>query len=260
MMKLPYSILLAVLSLASSPQAGAQTDVLPNLGGLHIALDVGHSQAAGGALSARGRFEFEFNQATARTIATVLRTAGAKVTIINENGDMTGLAERPITAVRIGADAFLSIHHDSANDKYMKTWVTDGTPRPYCDQFSGYSVFCSKDNWKASQSRTLAKQVGAAMLGAGFKPTPHHHEAIPGENRPFIDEATGVYEFTELVVVRSAKLPSVLLECGVIVNRDEELLVQTEAYQKRIGMAVANGLAAAKEQGIFKRFPWFWSR
>jgi len=95
-------------------------------------------------------------------------------------------------------------------------------PVPDRDRFSGYSVFCSKENWKASQSRTLAKQIGSLdarrRVQTGVAP---NHEAIPGENRPFIDEATGVYEFTDLVVVKSAKLPSVLLECGVIVNRDE---------------------------------------
>jgi hypothetical protein len=108
-----------------------------------------------------------------------------------------------------------------------------------------------------AQRNALAKQIGAAMLGAGFKPALHHHEAIPGENRPFIDERTGVYEYTDLVVVKSARLPSVLLECGVIVNRDEELRVQTKDYQQRIGVALAKALAAAKAQGTFNRFPSF---
>jgi N-acetylmuramoyl-L-alanine amidase len=225
----------------------------PGLTGLHVALDVGHSLTKPGAISARGRIEFLFNQSTARVIAEVLRSAGAKVTILNENGTITGLAERPQRAARAGADVFISIHHDSVNDKYLKTWEFNGQPLTYCDRFRGYSVFCSEQNLRAAESRGLALEIGKAMLDAGFKPTPHHHEPIEGENRPFIDEATGVYEFTELVVARSGKLPSVLLECGVIVNRDEELLVQTKEYQQRIGQAIAAALATAKEKEIIGR-------
>lgn len=242
------------LSLAAGfALAQGESTELPDLAGLHIAVDVGHNQVARGAISARGKHEFDFNLATARTIASVLRSAGATVTVINEDGKTTGLSTRPQKAASLGADAFLSIHHDSVNDKYLKTWEHEGMVRSYCDQFRGYSVFCSQKNLRAEQSQILAKAIGKAMLEAGFKPTPHHNEPIEGENRPFLDEATGVYEFTDLVVAKAGKLPSVLLECGVIVNREEELLVQTEAYQKRIGMAVAKAMADAREQGAFRR-------
>ncbi len=224
-----------------------------DLTGLHIALDVGHSLSKPGAISARGQVEFVFNQGTARVIAGVLRSAGAKVTILNEDGTITGLAERPQLAARAGADAFISIHHDSVNDKYLKTWDHQGQTLAYCDRFSGYSVFCSELNLRAAQSRNLALEAGKAMLAAGFKPTLHHHEPIAGENRPLIDESTGVYEFTELVVAKSGKLPSILLECGVIVHRDEELIVQTVQYQTRIGHALVAALASARDQKIIGR-------
>lgn len=223
------------------------------LTGLHVALDIGHSLSKPGALSARGRGEFFFNQSTAGVIAGSLRAAGATVTVINEKGTMTGLAERPQAALDAGANLFLSIHHDSANDKYMKEWEFGGKKRPYCDRFSGYSVFCSNKNPRAAESRALAVEIGAAMHQAGFKPTPHHNEPIQGENRPFIDERTGVYEFTDLVVAKSGRLPSVLLECGVIVNREEELLVQTTGYQQKIAQAVLAGLVSARKKEIFNK-------
>lgn len=221
-----------------------------NLKGLHVALDVGHSKAQGGAISARGRSEFDFNLDMARSIAGALRSSGAKVTIINEKGTMTGLAERPLLAGRIGADAFISIHHDSVNDKYLKTWEVGGKIQRYSDRFIGYSVFCSNKNVKAAQSRQLAIELGNAMLAAGFKPALHHHEPIPGEDRPFIDERTAVYEYTNLAVVKYGALPSALLECGVIVNRDEELKVQTREYQQKVGKAVVSALGAAREKKV----------
>ncbi|MEM9016532.1 MAG: N-acetylmuramoyl-L-alanine amidase [Verrucomicrobiota bacterium] len=222
------------------------------LEGLTIAVDVGHSTARPGAFSARGRGEFEFNLDAARVIDEILERAGATCLIINETGTLTGLAERPERALRLGADDFISIHHDSVNQKYKKTWTPPGqnTVREYSDKFRGYSVFCSEKNPMAEESRAIALMVGAAMRKAGFKPTLHHAEPIPGENRPLIDRKTGVYEFTDLVVTKAAALPSILLECGVIAHRDEELDVSKRSYQERVGNALLAALVAARSAGV----------
>ena len=222
------------------------------LAGLTVALDVGHSKARPGALSARGRGEFEFNLDTARVIDEILENAGAKCLIINETGTLTGLAERPERALRLGADVFISIHHDSVNDIYKKMWTPPGQTelREYSDTFRGYSVFCSEKNPEAERSRAIALKIGAAMREAGFTPTLHHAEEIEGENRPLIDRKTGVYEFTDLVVVKAASLPSILLECGVIAHRKEELEVSKRSYQERVGGAVLAALMEARSARI----------
>lgn len=223
-----------------------------SLHGLTVALDVGHSKTRPGAISARGRSEFEFNLDTARVIDEILEGAGAKCLIINETGTLTGLAERPQRALRLGADVFISIHHDSVNKKYKQTWTPPGQTRvrEYSDKFRGYSVFCSEKNPMAETSRAIALKLGAAMLEAGFEPTLHHAEKIPGENRPLIDRKTGVYEFTDLVVVKAAPLPSILLECGVIAHREEELEVSKRSFQERVAKAVLAALIEARSDGL----------
>jgi len=219
---------------------------------LTVALDVGHSKTRPGAISARGRPEFDFNLDTARVIDEILERAGARCLIINETGTLKGLAERPQRAVRLGAHVFISIHHDSVNDKYIRTWIPPGQTavREYSDRFRGYSVFCSEKNPMAEESRAIALMVGAAMREAGFRPTLHHAEKIPGENRPLIDRRTGVYEFTDLVVVKAAPLPSILLECGVIAHRDEELDVAQRSYQERVGKAILAALIEARSKEV----------
>ncbi|MEM6916306.1 MAG: N-acetylmuramoyl-L-alanine amidase, partial [Verrucomicrobiota bacterium] len=165
---------------------------------------------------------------------------------------LTGLAERPERALRLGADVFISIHHDSVNQKYKKTWIPPGQTqsREYSDKFRGYSVFSSKKNPKPEESKALALLVGAAMREAGFEPTLHHAEKIPGENRPLINRRTGVYEFTDLVVTKAAALPSILLECGVIAHRDEELEVSQRSYQERVGNAILSALIEARSKRV----------
>ena len=229
------------------------------LEGLRVALDVGHSRLSPGAISARGRGEFLFNLATARVIAGVLKQAGAHVILINDDGAIAGLPERAVLAGTEKADCFIAIHHDSANDKYLKPWIHEGASREYADDFRGYGVFTSSKNVKAERSQELARAVGSALFDSGLKPALHHAEPIEGENRPLLDARTGVYEFTDLVVLKAAEMPAILLECGVIIHREEELLVQDPAYQDLIAHALVKALGATfpkpRRKGLSRNRP-----
>jgi len=248
----PFPSVLVLLVLWSwSPAASAEEPrPRPDLRGVRVALDVGHSRTSPGARSARGRDEFSFNRETALAVADVLRDLGAKVILINGDGTLTGLWDRPRIAVRKRAHAYISIHHDSAQPRYWETWTFEGEKHAYCDRFSGYSVFCSKKNFLADQSRALALEVGRALRRAGLEPTLHHNEPIPGENRPLIDEEAGVYEFTDLIVAKAGRIPSILLECGVILHRDEELRVQTPEYRELLALAIADAMARARAADV----------
>ena len=80
------------------------------------------------------------------------------------------------------------------------------------------------------------------MRHAGFSPSLYHADRIPGEFKPFADKANGVHYYDNLIVLKRARTPAVLLEAGVIVNRNEELEMQSESVRKRIAEAVAAGL------------------
>ena len=61
------------------------------------------------------------------------------------------------------------------------------------------------------------------MRGAGFTPSLYHAAPIAGEFKSFADRDNGVHYYDNLVVLKTARQPALLLEAGVIVNRDEEL-------------------------------------
>jgi N-acetylmuramoyl-L-alanine amidase len=65
-----------------------------------------------------------------------------------------------------------------------------------------------------------------------------------GENRPFADEENGVHYFDNLAVLKTASIPALLFEAGVIVNRDEELRMRDPAVRKRIVESIAAGAGA----------------
>jgi N-acetylmuramoyl-L-alanine amidase len=103
-------------------------------------------------------------------------------------------------------------------------------------------VFVSRKNHALGQSLACASAIGEALRAAGFSPSLYHADPIPGENKPFADRTNGVHYYDNLIVLKTARTPAVLLEAGVIVNRDEELKMRSAETQKRVAGAVARGL------------------
>lgn len=93
------------------------------------------------------------------------------------------------------------------------------------------------------------------MRHAGFSPSLYHADRIPGESKPFADKTNGVHYYDNLIVLKTARTPAVLLEAGVIVNRDEELARQSESAHKRIAEAVAAGLQRCLSGGRTRTGP-----
>lgn len=108
--------------------------------------------------------------------------------------------------------------------------------------FSGFSVFVSRKNRQFAQSARFARLLGEAMRARGFSPTWHHAEKILGEGRNLVNKDLGLYEFDDLVVLKTAPMPAVLLECGVIVNRAEEASLQRPETQDRIAEAAVEAI------------------
>jgi N-acetylmuramoyl-L-alanine amidase len=207
-----------------------------------VAIDVGHSQAHPGATSARGRPEFAFNLDLARDIQSRLAASKVPAFLIGDDGLMNVLTARTAQAAARGATFFLSIHHDSAQLQYLEPWSWQGVSHLHGERFAGYSLFVSRKNPQFEASLACAHQIGVALQQAGFHLSAHHAEAIAGENRAWADAAAGVYAYDDLVVLKTAASPAVLLEAGVIVNRDEETVLQDATVRSRIAAAVATGL------------------
>jgi hypothetical protein len=81
------------------------------------------------------------------------------------------------------------------------------------------------------------------MRASGVPFSPHHAENVPGEGRPIVDRADGVYPHRELRVLKLASMPAVLLEAGVIVNRQEELEIASANRCLNTARAVASAFA-----------------
>ena len=191
-----------------------------------MAIDIGHYPEEPGVISASGRPELEFNRELAAEVRRSLEAAGFEVRMIDTH---PRLGQR--TRQARGANLFLSIHHDSVRERYLSK----------AQRFAGFSLFVSRFNPQPQKSLACASAIGAELRAAGFTASRYHADPVLGENRPFADEANGVHFYDNLAVGRSAAMPSVLVEAGVIVNREEESRMKDPAVQRRLAEAIARG-------------------
>ena len=190
------------------------------LAGLVVALDPGHGGYDGGARAVdSGLWEKVITLQIALRAEEILAAHGAKViltrredvalgekgAVVNRNRKRRDLQARLDVALEANATVFLSIHLNEYRSR----------------KESGPQVFYQHGG---EDGRLLAGVLQAALIA----------ELDPPKRR--VAMAGNYY------VLRS-KIPSALVECGFLSHAQEEKLLLTEAYQKRIGMALAKGLA-----------------
>jgi len=213
----------------------------------HLVVDVGHSQKSGGARSARGADEYEFNLRLATQIVQALLDQGfAKTTLlITEDPKRSGLLKRVERANKMAADLFLSIHHDSVPKQFIEKWEYEGAQHIFSDRFPGHSIFISNDNADRAGSLLFGQLVGREMKTRGLQYTPHYVEPFMGNRRRvLVDADAGVYRYDQLVVLRMTRMPAVLLEAGSIIHREEELMVLAPERRGLITDSVVEAVVA----------------
>lgn len=207
-----------------------------------VALDVGHFKAMPGAISARGVPEFAFNLALARQIEAELAAIDIDSRLIGADGLAEDLYARAPQAQ--GAQLLLSIHHDSVQEKYLQPWLHEGRRQRHSSHGRGWSLYVSSRNPREARSLACAAAIGRALAAEGLPIARHHLDPATGKPRPWADYAAGVHYYDNLVVLRTAEIPAVLLEAGVIVHREEEALLASDAYRRRLARRVVQGIAA----------------
>ena len=181
------------------------------LQGYIILVDAGHGGADGGAMAKdSGILEKTLNLKVATALQDALEQSGAQVIMTRETdvelnrNKRADLTARLDLAKREHADLLISVH--------MNEYRTRSE--------SGPQVFYRAGQ---EQSRLLAGAIQASMIQE-LKPT-KERSALAGD-----------------YFILSLNIPSVLVECGFISNPNEEKLLLTEAYQRRVAKAIRDGI------------------
>ena len=185
-----------------------------------IVLDAGHGKPDEGAESSNGTTEAETNLKIALKVQNLLEQSGATVVLTrsDENAiydlDKNTLKQKKISdihnRVKIGneaeADIFVSIHLNKIPQ----------------EQYWGWQCFFKQNDEKSTK---LAKALQQNL-----------NEAIQRENKRVAMKIDNIY------IIKHVEIPTSIVECGFLSNKEEEKLLLTDDYQNKLAWGIYNGI------------------
>ena len=168
-----------------------------------VFIDAGHGGTDPGALG-YGYRESDLNLQVAKKVEAKLKSKGIDVKMSRNSDIFYSLSERAEMANDYGADAFVSIHQNSAEAK-----SANGIETYY--------------NRKKEEDRPLSNDIQKQVISQ------------TGANNRGVKNA----EFTVLV---KSEMISALVECGFITNELEVKKLSDSSYQDKLATGIANGI------------------
>jgi N-acetylmuramoyl-L-alanine amidase len=172
-------------------------------GKLVVIIDPGHGGKDSGALGIGGVQEKDVILPIGKRIAEILERNGIQVIMTRDSDFFVSLPGRVNIAERTNADAFVSIHANSA-----------GANRP---EVSGLETY------HYNSGLTLARIVHSKIL----------------QSLNIRDRNVRKARF---YVLRKTSMPSILVETGFLTGREDAAKLRTTAYQNRMADAIAQGI------------------
>lgn len=175
-----------------------------NNGRVVVMIDPGHGGKDVGAVGIGGIQEKNIVLSVSLQVARILEQQGIQVRMTRDNDYFVTLQGRTEMANRINADLFVSIHANSA-----------GANKP---DVSGYETY-----YFTSQSRGLADTI--------------HRNIIRR-----VDVRDRKVKQARFYVIRTAKMPSVLLELGFVTGTEDAAKLTNPSFQRQMAEAIAAGI------------------
>lgn len=200
----------------------------------NIMIDVGHNLKQQGTISAYGDYEFNYNRLFVRDLYTALKQ-NYDVNVVGFSGDVINLQARTINTANY--DLFLSIHHDAVQPQHLSKWIYNGKEQIYNDEVKGFGIFVSEKNPFFKQSLYCATILGQELVKRGFQPNLYHALDINNERKQLYSK-NAVYRYDNLVVLKTARSPAMLVEVGVLTNREEVKEIVTQEFRNKFNEAI----------------------
>ena len=193
----------------------------PEAAPLVVILDPGHGGRDGGAVSVTGKAEKGLNLSVALRVRDILEAAGAEVYltrtedvmpsagIAGMSAKMNDLAFRAEFAKQYPEAVFVSIHMNKFSDgscRGAQIWYAPG-----------------------EESHALAEALRESLL------------TVRPDNRRTCREAD-----SSIWLLGHLSVPAVLVECGFLSHPEEAVLLEEEAYQTRLALALARGILQSR--------------
>lgn len=214
-----------------------------------VVIDAGHGGHDPGASGAQGEREKDLTLALAQAMRSALLADGhVRVAMTRDTDRFLVLEERADIARRLGADLFVSVHADAAQNNAAQ----------------GATVYTLSDKASDSIAEALAQREnaadkvnGVALSGKGDAVSSILVDLARRDMRVssmrfgelVVREAKGRFAFhatpqreAAFVVLKSLDLPSALIEAGFISNGEDAVAMADPAWRKGFAASVARAI------------------
>lgn len=178
-----------------------------------IVVDAGHQPSSHGATGPHGYIEKDANLAIAKALEKLLAKEGAKVVMTRTGDDEVNLFERPKIAWEKRGELFISVHNNAIGDGEDPYRV----PR-------GFSIY-----YYNPHSLDFARSTHLAY---------RRRISLP-------DEGT---RYGNLLVARITEMPAILVESAYMILPEQEALLASPSFQRRLAGAMLEGARSFLEQ------------
>jgi N-acetylmuramoyl-L-alanine amidase len=172
---------------------------------LRIVVDPGHSPD-NGSVGPTGLKEKDANLTIAKQLRRELEHRGAEVVMTRDDDSPLPLYDRPKIAKKARANLFISIHNNALPDG-ANPFINNGVSVHYYHPHSGALAH--------SVQKSLVGTLGLSDFG---------------------------WYYGNLAVARPTQYPAILVESAFMIIPEQEALLKTEAFQKKIANAIVAGI------------------
>ena len=185
-----------------------------------IVIDAGHGLPDGGAVGMNGTIESTLNIKIAKLVEKSLAKKGFTVIMTRKNDNAVS-EEGQTLAQRKRSDMYkrLEIINSSDADMFISIHMNKFTDSRY---FGAQVIY--SDNFV--QSEQLAAFIQKNLCNLEENTSKRTHSKAH----------SGIF------LLKNAKIPAVIVECGFLSNYDEEKLLNTAHYQKQLCDAIVKGI------------------
>lgn len=214
-----------------------------------IVLDPGHGGVDPGAIGVSGIYEKNLVLAASREFKTMLEATGHyEVHLTRDRDVFLPLRDRIQVARRHNADLFVSVHADSVRNANVR----------------GLSVYTLSDQASDAEAAALAEGENKVDVIAGIDLSHESREVtsilidlaqretmnlsarladkLIAEMQREVNLLPRSHRFAGFAVLKSPDVPSILMEMGYLSHREEERLLRTEAYRRKLGGALVRAV------------------
>ena len=211
-----------------SPNDMSQSNTTPS--DIDVIIDPGHGGVDGGAVGVTGSIEKEINLNISLYLKEILSAEGLNVLMTRS------------TDISIHSEEAVTIRQKKTSDLKNRLAIINANPNAviisvHQNSFTagyvhGTMIYYGIVN---ENSKQLAEKIKKAI------------QTIQPENEKQLKSAG-----KDLYLMSYAKGPAVLVECGFLSNAQEEALLKTENYQRKMAQAVADGILTYFSSGIIE--------